>query len=686
MTRTRQAGATAKAGLGNALKRDKQKQLERMKREAQQLNGITEFGPRGPSVLEQTSLDSLIATVELRKELYADDMGEAEYVAGGAVLLGPGETAAAEQAAFSRRDLVSIPRRPQWHDGMSAEELASLEAEAFMDWRRTIERTAQDENLHMTPYERNLDFWRQLWRCCEWSDLLVQIVDARDVDFYFCKDLVRFVEELGGERRMVLLANKADYLTEAQRQQWADYFKSRGVDAIFFSALRELKRQEKEELGLSTLQERVAAAEVDAAEAPDAPAAVDISASASQMHRQQDVSVFIEMAGMKEDAPDVVPTDGADVPVPGLSDTDDDLKEDQDERRRSRTPDEQEGGDRAEQGEQEDAEEAKAAEEDEPEAAVMGQLAEDDLAVADAARLIEELCSRLPEAGQGAPGRRITDETSSDAGAGARRRGTIGFIGYPNVGKSTVINALLGSRKVAMSKRPGKTKHIQTMELTEIGVTLCDCPGLVFPSYAATKAHLVINNTVPLDDLREVFSSITLIIQKIGFANILKRYDCEQHVLDARKRSGDHVLTDTHAFLAAFAVARHHLLRKGVPDEQWAARKVLKDYVSGALLHVEAPPGVARAAADAAQGSGLDSQAAGEDAASDKESGGEESGDAEDFFDHLGSYLKEQQPKPGKQRHMTKRRMRVEGKKLLRGGVNIEADLVGVNFREPHKG
>lgn len=38
----------------------------------------------------------------------------------------------------------------------------------------------EDEELLITPYEKNLDFWRQLWRVIERSDVVVQIVDARD--------------------------------------------------------------------------------------------------------------------------------------------------------------------------------------------------------------------------------------------------------------------------------------------------------------------------------------------------------------------------------------------------------------------------------------------------------------------------------------------------------------------------
>ena len=31
----------------------------------------------------------------------------------------------------------------------------------------------------VTPYEKNLEFWRQLWRVIERSDVVIQIVDSR---------------------------------------------------------------------------------------------------------------------------------------------------------------------------------------------------------------------------------------------------------------------------------------------------------------------------------------------------------------------------------------------------------------------------------------------------------------------------------------------------------------------------
>ena len=37
----------------------------------------------------------------------------------------------------------------------------------------------------------------------------------------------------------------------------------------------------------------------------------------------------------------------------------------------------------------------------------------------------------------------------------------VGLTGYPNVGKSSTINALFGSKKTAVAPTPGKTKHFQ---------------------------------------------------------------------------------------------------------------------------------------------------------------------------------------------------------------------------------
>jgi len=70
----------------------------------------------------------------------------------------------------------------------------------------------EEDGMILTPYERNLEFWRQLWRCVERSDVLVQILDARDPEFYRCKDLERYIEQFPGKRHLLLL-NKVPFTT-----------------------------------------------------------------------------------------------------------------------------------------------------------------------------------------------------------------------------------------------------------------------------------------------------------------------------------------------------------------------------------------------------------------------------------------------------------------------------------------
>ena len=91
---------------------------------------------------------------------------------------------------------------------------------------------------------------------------------------------------------------------------------------------------------------------------------------------------------------------------------------------------------------------------------------------------------------------------------------TVGVVGYPNVGKSSTINALLGEKKVSVSSTPGKTKHFQTIHLSP-SLVLCDCPGLVFPQFATTKADLVCDGVLPIDQLREHTGPIGLVVKRI---------------------------------------------------------------------------------------------------------------------------------------------------------------------------
>jgi large subunit GTPase 1 len=91
---------------------------------------------------------------------------------------------------------------------------------------------------------------------------------------------------------------------------------------------------------------------------------------------------------------------------------------------------------------------------------------------------------------------------------------TVGLVGYPNVGKSSTINALVGAKKVSVSSTPGKTKNFQTIHLSDTMV-LCDCPGLVFPQFAGTNAEMICDGVLPIDQMREFTAPVDLVTRRI---------------------------------------------------------------------------------------------------------------------------------------------------------------------------
>mgnify|MGYP001973447934 CR=1 FL=1 len=140
-------------------------------------------------------------------------------------------------AEATHRNKLKVPRRPPWTRETPPEVLDQNERRAFLEWRRALASVEADERLTLTPFEKNLEIWRQLWRVCERSDIVVQVVDARDPLFYRCPDLEAFVKELDdGRKETMLLLNKADLLSRELRDAWSEYFDANGIEYLWWSA------------------------------------------------------------------------------------------------------------------------------------------------------------------------------------------------------------------------------------------------------------------------------------------------------------------------------------------------------------------------------------------------------------------------------------------------------------------
>merc|ERR550537_377165 len=230
---------------------------------------------------------------------------------------------------------------------------------------------------------------------------------------------------------------------------------------------------------------------------------------------------------------------------------------------------------------------------------------------------------------------------------------TVGMAGYPNVGKSSLINALVGEKKVSMSRQPGHTKHFQTIELPQRQLRLCDCPGLVFPSIVATKAHLVIRGVQPIDVCQDTIGPVQIIVTKIGVDNVLRFYGGQEH--------------PARFVCSAFAMARGHLLKMKEPDLQWSARRILKDFATGALLYVEMPPGMERPQAEP-------DVAAEEAAAEAAFCAAENVADVEDFLAEHPDPEDEASRLEQAVGKMNKRQLRQMHKSMMRGKMQVRTD------------
>lgn len=192
------------------------------------------------SVTEQAALDEFLSTAELAgTDFTAEKMNNVKIIhtdQKNPYLLSAAEERAAVGKQKAHKDRLTVPRRPHWDASTTPEQLDRAERDSLLEWRRGLAELQENNDLLMTPFERNLEVWRQLWRVIERSDLVVQIVDARNPLLFRSDDLERYVKAVDSRKENLLLVNKADMLTFDQRQTWADYFEAAGIAYKFFSA------------------------------------------------------------------------------------------------------------------------------------------------------------------------------------------------------------------------------------------------------------------------------------------------------------------------------------------------------------------------------------------------------------------------------------------------------------------
>ncbi|KAB5588065.1 hypothetical protein CTheo_8492 [Ceratobasidium theobromae] len=343
---------------------------------------------------------------------------------------------------------LTCPRRPKWKYEMSKKEVEKNEEGLFAKWIAQTDETIDawrqanlvtfqgpDESILPAPtyYERNLEVWRQLWRVCEISSILMLLLDARCPPLHYPPSLDAYIKSLRPARQIILVLTKVDVVSEECASAWRTWLKDRYNE----TRVQVVGVQSYKHVSYGVGQ-----------------------GSRVKLQPHIPTNLFDELRTALKTAHEALVEPPAEI------------KEDPEKlakwRPAVRAHVDWDLVGRSNMGEPM----VSTSEKHEVENQDLGNNVE--YAIKDEG----------------------TDEDAPSKEYLENKFLTIGLIGQPNVGKSSLLNALFGEHKAKTSRTPGKTKHFQTLFLTP-EIRLVDCPGLVLPALVPMELQ-VLSNILPI--------------------------------------------------------------------------------------------------------------------------------------------------------------------------------------------
>ena len=183
-----------------------------------------------------------------------------------------------------------------------------------------------------------------------------------------------------------------------------------------------------------------------------------------------------------------------------------------------------------------------------------------------------------------------------------KRQISVGFVGYPNVGKSSVINTLRQKAVCPVAPIPGQTKVWQYVALMK-RIYLIDCPGVV-PAGAdeGTETEKILRGVVRVEHVACPEEHITAILRAVKPEHLSKTYSgisippifsSTRGGSSAASRTDPVTLEEqsaTEDFLRRLAVQSGRLLKGGEPDMRTISIIILNDWLRGRIPFFMPPP------------------------------------------------------------------------------------------------
>lgn len=150
------------------------------------------------------------------------------------------------------------------------------------------------------------------------------------------------------------------------------------------------------------------------------------------------------------------------------------------------------------------------------------------------------------------------------------------FIGYPNTGKSSIINTLRKKKVCTVAPIPGETKVWQYITLMK-RIYLIDCPGIVPPSNNDSPEDILLRGVVRVENVENPEQYIAAVLNKTKPQHIQRTYDIGKFETATE-------------FLELLARKGGRLLKGGEADVDGAAKMVLNDFIRGKIPWFTPPP------------------------------------------------------------------------------------------------
>ncbi len=90
---------------------------------------------------------------------------------------------------------------------------------------------------------------------------------------------------------------------------------------------------------------------------------------------------------------------------------------------------------------------------------------------------------------------------------------TVGVVGFPNVGKSSLINSMKRSKAAATGNQPGVTKAMQEIQLDK-NIVLLDSPGVILSTEDQTNS-LILRQAIKVEELADPYRPVEALLGRV---------------------------------------------------------------------------------------------------------------------------------------------------------------------------